>query len=152
MEIGFHVNIRVQKPIAEVFDAVVNPKKISGYFTKTASAPLQEGEQVIWTFPEFPGDVPVTVRKVVPNSLIQLEWHAEEGDYFTQIQMKFKPISSDVTLVTIKESGWRDTEKGVESSYKNCSGWTHMLCFMKAYLEHGINLRTGAFHMDDFQP
>lgn len=151
MKIEFQVSIRIQKPVAQVFDAVVNPQKLSGYFTKSASAPLQEGKQAFWSFPEFPDEFPVNVRKVVPNSLIQLEWEAMEGGYFTHVEMKFKEIEPSTTLITISESGWRQDEKGVKSSYLNCSGWMHMMCCMKAYLEHGINLRAGSFHMNDFK-
>jgi uncharacterized protein YndB with AHSA1/START domain len=147
--IAFHVNIRIQKPVAEVFDAVVNPKKLSGYFTQTASAPLKEEGEEFWSFPEFPGEYPVTVRKVVPNERIELEWEAQEGGYNTRVVMTFKDIDPATTLVTIAESGWRDNEIGVKSSYQNCGGWMHMLCCMKAYMEHNINLRAGSFHMDD---
>ncbi len=27
----------------------------------------------------------------------------------------------------------------------NCGGWMQMLCAMKAWLEHGVNLREGMF-------
>jgi uncharacterized protein YndB with AHSA1/START domain len=48
MSIGIRVSGRIGKPAAEVFDAVVNPKKLSGYFTtiKGASAPLVAGTTV----------------------------------------------------------------------------------------------------------
>lgn len=151
MQIGFQVSIRIQKPVAEVFEAVVNPQKLSGYFTKSASAPLKEGTQVYWTFPEFPDEFPVMIREVVPTSLIRLEWEAMEGGYNTQVEMKFREIDSSTTLVTIAESGWRENDKGVKGSYLNCGGWMHMMCCLKAFLEYGINLRTGSFHPDDFQ-
>lgn len=48
-------------------------------------------------------------------------------------------------MVTIAEAGWRDDEAGVSSSYQNCEGWTQMLCCLKAWLEHGINLREGLY-------
>jgi hypothetical protein len=38
-----------------------------------------------------------------------------------------------------------DGEEAVTASYGNCQGWMQMLCAMKAYLEHGINLREGMF-------
>jgi uncharacterized protein YndB with AHSA1/START domain len=57
--------------------------------------------------------------------------------------MKFKPLDDGATMVQISESGWRDTPKGIESSYSNCGGWMHMMCCMKAYVEHRINLRAG---------
>ena len=50
MSLGFNVSGRIGKPVAEVFDAVVNPKKLSGYFTTLggASAPLVAGTTVTW--------------------------------------------------------------------------------------------------------
>ena len=150
MKFEFEVTMRIAKPVAEVFNAVVQPEKLSGYFTATASAPLREGSTVQWSFPEFPGEFPVIVSKVKLNSLIELEWASAEGGYNTHIRMSFQEIDPQITLVTIAESGWHETEKGLKSSYGNCGGWMHMLCCLKGYLEHGINLRKGSFHMDDF--
>ena len=44
-------------------------------------------------------------------------------------------------MVRISESGWRETPAGLKASYDNCGGWMHMALCLKAYLEHGINLR-----------
>jgi uncharacterized protein YndB with AHSA1/START domain len=143
MEPKFQVQLKILKPVAEVFDGVVNPKKLSGYFTRTASGPLAEGMTVQWSFPEFPTEFPVKVRQVVKNERIVLEWASAEGGYNTKVEMVFKPLDGQATMVQISESGWRDTPKGIESSYGNCGGWMHMACCLKAYLEHGINLRAG---------
>ena len=79
MQLKFQVHTKIQKPIAEVFDAVYNPTKLSGYFTTGgASAPLDEGTTVIWRFADYPGEGEVTVKKVVPNEQIILEWDAYE--------------------------------------------------------------------------
>lgn len=146
MELKFKVRAKIQRPVAEVFDAVQNPKKLSRYFTTgSASGPLVEGATVLWDFADFPGAFPVQVRKVVPNQLIVFEWKAADGDYNTRVEMKFEPLDKRSTLVTIAESGWKETPKGLESSYGNCEGWTQMACSLKAYLEHGINLREGFY-------
>lgn len=145
MKLDFQVRIKVQKPAADVFDAVVNPKRLSGYFTGSASGPLQEGKQVTWIFPEFPGEVPVSVRTVVPNQHIRLEWDGADEGYNTQVDMKFETVEPSSTSIAISETGWRANEKGVESSYRNCGGWMHMLCCLKAFLEYDINLRKGSF-------
>ena len=44
MSLGFKVSARIAKPVAEVFDAVVNPTKLSGYFT-TIRAPARRWSQ-----------------------------------------------------------------------------------------------------------
>jgi uncharacterized protein YndB with AHSA1/START domain len=160
MEFKFKIHTKIQKPIAEVFDAVYNPKKLSGYFTTGgASGPLDEGKSVIWKFADYPGDVPVKVSKVIPNELIAFSWAAGDADlieqkqsvekvalpYDTEVELRFESLDASNTLVTITEGNWRETEKGLKSSYGNCMGWTNMVCCLKAYVEYNINLRKGAF-------
>jgi uncharacterized protein YndB with AHSA1/START domain len=149
MSFGFSVSGRIAKPVAEVFDAVVNPKKLSGYFTTIngASAPLVAGTIVTWW-----GDVPVEVDEVAKDSRIVLRWDAtgESGKpaYKTRIEMNFEPLEDDATFVTIAEAGWHEDAVGLKRSYLNCEGWSQMLACMKAYLEHGINLREGYYRSE----
>ena len=79
MELKFQVQTKIQKPVEEVFDAVRNPDKLSGYFTNGgSSAPLHEGTTVEWAFADNPGDepirFPVTVLELIPNEKIVFEW------------------------------------------------------------------------------
>lgn len=160
MELKFTVQTKIQKPVAEVFDAVHNPSKLSQYFaTGGASGPLEEGTTVIWKWADFPGDAPVQVKKVVPNRLIEFEWTAGEGtmddqgnlqvksypDMVCRVEMSFEALDDRSTLVRITEYGWPETQKGLELSYGNCQGWTEMSCCLKAFVEYGINLRKGAY-------
>jgi uncharacterized protein YndB with AHSA1/START domain len=147
MELKFQTHVKIPKPIAEVFDAVYNPKKITQYFaTNSASGPLDEGTTVIWNFADFPGDIPLFVKKVVPNELISFEWETSDRGYNTQVNMRFEPLGPQETLVSISEGTWKENQKGLDSSYGNCYGWMNMACCLKAYLEYGINLRKGFFH------
>ena len=142
MELRFQVYGKIRKPVAEVFDAVVNPKKLSGYFTTGGSSgALVPGSTVTWDFADFPGAFPVHVREVVPERLIVLQWQAADGDYDTTVRMEFEALDDRSTLIRISESGWKETQKGLDSSYGNCSGWMQMLCCLKVYAEQGKNLR-----------
>ena len=62
MEPKFEVQLKIRKPVDEVFEGVVNPKKLSGYFTKTASGPLvagHDGDVVVRRVPRgVPGQGP----------------------------------------------------------------------------------------------
>lgn len=149
MELKFQVQTKIQKPVEEVFDAVYNPDKISGYFTNGgASAPLNEGTTVEWAFADNPGDeklkFPVKVEKVIPNELIVLGWEGAKG-LDTRVEMQFEKSGKSETIVRISETGWRETQDDLNSSYLNCFGWGQMLCCLKAYVEYGINLREGAY-------
>ncbi len=80
MKLAFEVYGKIKKPIEEVFDAVYNPKKLSGYFTTGgASAPLDEGATVTWDFHDFPRAFPVRVKQMVKNEKIVREWDNNEG-------------------------------------------------------------------------
>jgi uncharacterized protein YndB with AHSA1/START domain len=75
-----HVCGNVQKPVAEVFDAVYNPIKLSGYFTTAgASAPLETNTTVSWEFADFPGPFSVYVVESKKNKRLVFEWEANEG-------------------------------------------------------------------------
>jgi len=57
--------------------------------------------------------------------------------------MEFKPLDLSNTMVSIRESGWRPKEEGIELCCGNAGGWMHMMCALKAMLEYNINLRAG---------
>jgi uncharacterized protein YndB with AHSA1/START domain len=150
MELKFRIQTKIQKPIEEVFDAVYNPKKITQYFaTESASGPLDEGAKVIWRFADYPGDAPLTVKKMIPKKLIEFGWEAMDGGYDTHVAIQFEALSATETLVTISEGKWKENQKGLDASYGNCYGWMQMSCCLKAYLEYGINLRKGFFLMGE---
>ena len=152
MDFKFTVSGRISKPVHEVFEAVADPKKLSGYFTTGgAKGRLETGATVIWDFHDFPGAFPVHVVEVVSDEKIVLTWGAapepdDPGEYETTVTMRFEPLDDNTrTLVSITEEGWKQTETGLKSSYGNCEGWTGMLAAMKVYVEHGINLRQGFY-------
>ncbi|MBL4858588.1 MAG: SRPBCC domain-containing protein, partial [Erythrobacter sp.] len=81
MQVNFRVSGRIAKPVAEVFEAVADPEKLSRYFTTGgAEGRIEPGATVTWDFHDFPGAFPVEVIEVVPNEKIVLEWDASEGE------------------------------------------------------------------------
>src|SRR5687767_6235856 len=157
MELKFRVAARIARPVHEVFEAVVDPQQLSQYFTTGgANGRLETGATVTWDFHDFPGAFPVEVIEVVPDERIVLKWEANEGGpaegadpqgagYQTTVTMNFKPTDDGRTLVEIEERGWRESEGGLKASYGNCMGWSQMLAALKMWVEHGINLREGAY-------
>jgi len=141
MTLKFQVQLKIRRPVAEVFAAVVDPGQLTGYFVQTSSGALAQGQTVTWSFAEAPAPFPVKVREVVANERIVIEWPAD--GYDTRVEMTFTPLDGGDTMVGIAESGWPDDEKGQQLSYGNSGGWMHMMCCLKAYLEYDINLRAG---------
>jgi len=154
MDFKFSVSARIARPVAETYETIADPTKLSAYFTTNgAKGRLETGATVMWDFHDFPGAFPVEVVEAVPNERIMLRWAAheepaspDEPKYQTTVTITFVPLDDDTrTLVTIAEEGWRQTEGGLKSSYGNCMGWSQMLCALKAWVEHGINLREGMY-------
>lgn len=154
MSITFTVSGRFARPVHEVFEAVANPEQLSQFFTTGgAKGRLETGSVVTWDFHDFPGAFPVDVIEVEQDKRIVLRWGADaevlEGNQAdnpqTTVTMTFEPLEDDRTVVQITESGWKASETGLKASFGNCEGWTGMLCAMKAWIEHGINLREGFY-------
>jgi uncharacterized protein YndB with AHSA1/START domain len=156
MELKFEVSARIARPVEQVFEAVADPAQLSQYFTTGgAKGRLEAGATVTWDFADFPGAFPVEVVEAVPNERIVLRWDANEGSpldgdsapapYKTTVTIRFESLEGSRTSVKIAEEGWRETPDALKASYGNCMGWSQMLCALKAWLEHGINLREGMY-------
>ncbi len=107
------------------------------------------GERVTWDFHHFPGAFPVKVVEADPPRRIAIEWDGEAtagASGTTRTTFEFEPIDDGArTLVTITEASWLATPDGAKHAFGNCEGWTGMLAAMKAWVEHGINLREGFY-------
>lgn len=149
MELKFRVFGRIARPVADVFEAVVNPAELASYFTTGgAKGRLEKGATVTWDFADFPGAFPVKVADLVENELIVLHWggqHTTGNAGETEVTMRFTDCGNGTTLVEIGEAGWQETQPGLDASYGNCMGWSQMLCAMKMWVEHRINLREGFY-------
>src|SRR5690606_41214964 len=66
--------IGIQKPVEEVFEAIVNPELMQHYFISKGSGRMEEGAGLSWSFPEFEGAYPLTVNNVIPNERIVFTW------------------------------------------------------------------------------
>lgn len=151
MAYEFTVSGRIGKPVHEVFEAVVDPGKLSGYFTTGgAVGRLEPGATVTWDFHDFPGAFPVHVVEVVADGKIVLRWGAAADDdpvgaYETTVTMTFEGLEEGRTLVRIAETGFRENAVGQKASYDNCEGWTGMLCALRVFLDYGKNFREGFY-------
>lgn len=149
-DLSFSVSGRIARPIAETYEAVADPVHLSRYFTTGgAQGRLEPGADVTWDFADFPGRFPVTVIEAEKPRRITIEWDAQNAAGSagtTRTTFAFESLDDDTrTLVTITEASWLATPDGAKSAFGNCEGWTGMLIAMKAWLEHGINLRDGFY-------
>lgn len=135
--------MQIQKPIHEVFEAIVNKDKMSNYFISESTGNLEEGKELLWEFPEFDIEFPIRVGKIIKDSYISYYWYMDTIELLVEMNLTAKENNS--TLVTITEKSRINDEAGLKWLSGNSFGWSNFLSCLKAYLEYGINLRKGAF-------
>ena len=146
MNRNYTVSTQIDKPVHEVFNAVVSKDVLSKYFTNKSSGDLVEGDRVRWHWDHY-GENSVVVKKIVTDEFIELaldskEWQKTTDEaYEVLVIFEFEQLDDGKTKMSISEQGWRTDAEGLKGSHDNCGGWTHMAMCLKAWLEHGIDLR-----------
>ena len=135
--------IGILKTPHEVFEAIVDPAKMSNYFISKGSGRLEEGKVIMWRFPEFDFEFPVRVARMDPDSLVSFWWESDGIDLL--VEMTLTARGSGSTLVRITEKSRDLDEAGLKWLQGNTAGWANFLACLKAYVEDGINRRKGAF-------
>ncbi|WP_212005526.1 SRPBCC domain-containing protein [Chitinophaga sp. HK235] len=137
-------SIQIAKPAHEVYEAIVDPKKMSGYFIATGSGRMEEGQTLTWKFPEFSEELDVFVTQSNPDQQVTFEWQGSPKQR-TTTNITLSAGKNGSTLVKITESEMPANEDGITWLRQNTEGWANFLACLKAYLEYNINLRKGAF-------
>jgi len=135
------VQMGLLKPASQIFEAIVDPVKMCKYFISGSTGRMESGKTLTWTWPDFEGEHEVKVGKIEKDRTVSFEWNGSGVDCVVVITLE--PKGRDKTLVKITESEWPADYKGANQCMGQVEGWTHFLMCMKAYLEHGIDLRVG---------
>lgn len=129
----------IRKPVAEVFEAFVDPAITSRFWFTKGSGKLETGKEVRWDWEMYNFSVPVKVKSVEQNNRIVVEWDAY-GDPST-ITWLFTPRPDNTTFVSITNSGFGGTREEVfRKALDSTEGFSFVLAGLKALLEHNIEL------------
>jgi uncharacterized protein YndB with AHSA1/START domain len=129
----------IRKPVAEVFEAFVNPNMTTKFWFTKSSGKLEAGNQVQWDWEMYGISVPVTAKVVEPNKRIVIEWPGYGG--LTTAEWTFSPQEDGATFVHITESGFMgDGDELVKQVTGSTQGFSLVLAGLKAFLEHNIRL------------
>ena len=112
--------MQIQKPIHEVFDAIIIPEKMSNYFISQSTGIMEEGKNLIWKFPEFDFECPVKVQKVEKDKYISFYWDNSGFELLVEITLSEKENNS--TLVSISEKSMENNEAGLKWLSENSFG------------------------------
>ena len=129
----------IRKPMAEVFEAFVNPAITSKFWFSKGSARLETGQQVHWEWERYHFSVPVKVKAVEPNARILVEWTAYGAP--TPIEWIFKSRPDGTTFVTVTNKDFPGSEaEALQLALDATEGFAFVLAGAKALLEHNIQL------------
>jgi uncharacterized protein YndB with AHSA1/START domain len=131
--------MRIRKPVNEVFNAFINPATTSKFWFTKGSAKLIEGTNVDWTWEMYNHTTTVLVKKVVNNQQIIIEWGNDENR--STVTWTFKEIDAKNTFVSIKNFDFKgNTDQIINQVRDSTEGFTLVLAGLKAFLEHNIQL------------
>jgi uncharacterized protein YndB with AHSA1/START domain len=134
------VEYRVARSVADVYDAIVDPTKMSQYFISRGSGRMELGAKLEWEWTDVGAKLAIEVGQLDANSKIGFAWSATGVP--TKVTLLVEPDGSG-TKLTATEGPFALTDQGVARAMQQTQGWTDFCCSLKAYLQHGINLRTG---------
>ena len=129
----------IRKPVAEVFEAFVDPGITTKFWFTKGSGRLEPGKQVTWEWEMYGASTQVTAKVIEPNKRIVIEWDGYSGR--TTVEWKFASQKDGSTFVSITESGWTgDGDELVDYATNSTQGFTWTLAGLKAHLEHNVRL------------
>jgi uncharacterized protein YndB with AHSA1/START domain len=129
----------IRRPVAEVFEAFVDPAITSKFWFSKGTGRLEEGREVQWDWEMYNFSVNVDVKKIETDKRIVVEWQASSGP--TTIEWIFKLLPDGTTFVSITNSGFSgDGDEIVKQALDSTEGFTFVLAGAKAWLEHGVQL------------
>lgn len=129
--------MRIRRPVAEVFEAFVDPEVTSKFWFTRSSGRLELGREVRWYWDMYRASTSVLPKAIEPNERILIEWDGYSGR--TTVEWTFTAREDGTTFVVVRESGWTgDGDQLVRYAVESTQGFTWTLAGLKAYLEHGI--------------
>lgn len=134
--------IQILRPVHEVFEAIVDPARMSNYFIAEGSARMESEREIRWKFPEFDQYFSVRTGRIEQDHLVSFYWEVDGRELLVEITLA---AAGEATVVTVREGSMPVSEAGIKWLKGNTEGWANFLACLKAYLEYGINLRRGAF-------
>jgi uncharacterized protein YndB with AHSA1/START domain len=129
----------IRKPVADVFEAFINPNITTKFWFTKSSGRLEVGKQVQWDWEMYDISIAVTAKAIEPNQRIVIEWPGYSG--LTTVEWMFAPQKDGTTFVSIAEAGFTgDGDELVKQVTDSTQGFSLVLAGLKALLEYNVRL------------
>jgi uncharacterized protein YndB with AHSA1/START domain len=130
----------IRKPVAEVFEAFVNPAITTRFWFTKGSGRLAAGQQVKWDWEMYNVSVQVKVKAIEQNARILIEW-SSQGHPPTTVEWVFTAQPVGTTLVNVTNKGFQGSDdEVVQQALDSTGGFALVLAGAKAFLEHNLEL------------
>lgn len=137
----------IRKPVAQVFEALVDPAVTSRFWFSRGSGRLEAGKRVRWDWEMYGVSTEVDVKAIEENKRILIEW---DPDHPTSVEWTFEPRGEDRTFVTVKNWGFGGSaDEIVAKALDSQGGFSFLLAGLKVFLEHGIEPNLVVDHAPD---
>ena len=134
-----HAALLIRKPVAQVFEAFVDPAITTRFWFTKSSGSLEPGKHIQWDWEMYGSSTPVAVKVVEPNKRILLDWGPAGAA--TTVEWLFNERADNTTFVDITNSGFTGgADEQVKKALDSATGFTLVLAGLKAWLEHNIEL------------
>ena len=141
MDTQLITKLKILKPAKDVFEAIVDPEKMSNYWFSSGSGRVEQGKTITWRYDEYNAEVVINVLEIKGDKEIVFSW----GEYGqeTVVTIILKELDDKSTIIEVNESGLKeDDPEIVNKMIGQKEGWVYMLTCLKGYLENDItNLR-----------
>jgi uncharacterized protein YndB with AHSA1/START domain len=138
----------IRKPVAEVFEAFVDPAITSKFWFTKGSGRLDTDQEVSWEWGMYNFSIQISVKAIEKNKKILIEWPGYGSP--TTVEWIFTPRADDTTFVSITNEGFGGEEdEAVKQAIGSTEGFTLVLSGLKAFLEHNIILNLVADRFPD---
>lgn len=127
----------IRRPVAEVYEAFVNPAVTTRFWFTHGSARLEQGARVRWEWEMYGFVSDVVVKAIEPGRRILVDWGGYDAP--TEVEWTFAERGSDRTRVEVVNRGFAGTpERRLEQAIDSTGGFALVLAGAKIWLEHGI--------------
>ena len=138
----------IRKPVAQVFEALVDPAITSRFWFSKGSGRLETGKRIRWDWEMYGAGTDVDVKAIETNKRILIEWNGPENP--TKVEWTFEDKGNQTTFVVVKNWGFKGTDDEVVAQViDSTGGFTFVLAALKIFLEHGIEPNFVVDHAPD---
>lgn len=127
----------IRRPVAEVFEAIVDPTITTNFWFTHGSGRLDSGREVRWEWRMYGVSTTVYVSEIVRNEKIVMRW----SDPPTTVVWTFTEMPGNATFLEVRNFGFAGNgDEQVKQAIGSTDGFALVLAGAKAWLEQGLTL------------